>query len=55
MCGCKKTSVYELLNTGMVGLRLTAVHQLVEYQPGQPFSWFLGEVAMPGVRQIKIL
>ena len=22
------------------GLRLTAVHQLVEYEPGKPFSWF---------------
>ena len=21
------------------GLRLTAVHQLVEYEPGKPFSW----------------
>ena len=22
------------------GLRLTAVHQLIEYEPGTPFSWF---------------
>ena len=22
------------------GLRLTAVHQLIEYEPGMPFSWF---------------
>ena len=22
------------------GLRLTAVHQLIEYEPGKPFSWF---------------
>ena len=27
------------------GLRLTAVHQLVEYKPGKPFSWFPEEVA----------
>ena len=27
------------------GLRLTAVHQLVEYEPGKPFSWFPEEVA----------
>ena len=27
------------------GLRLTAVHQLVEYEPGIPFSWFSEEVA----------
>ena len=27
------------------GLRLTAVQQLVEYEPGKPFSWFPKEVA----------
>ena len=27
------------------GLRLTAVHQLVEYELVKPFSWFGGEVA----------
>ena len=27
------------------GLRLTAVHQLIEYDPGMPFSWFPEEVA----------
>ena len=27
------------------GLRLTAVHQLIEYEPGMFFSWFLEEVA----------
>ena len=27
------------------GLRLTVVHQLVEYEPGKPFPWFLEEVA----------
>ena len=27
------------------GLRLTAVHQLVEYKPGKPFSWFPQVVA----------
>ena len=27
------------------GLRLTAVHQLIEYEPGMPFSWFPEEVA----------
>ena len=26
------------------GLRLTAVHQLVEYEPGKLFSWFPEEV-----------
>ena len=26
-------------------MRLTAVHQLVEYEPGKPFSWFPEEVA----------
>ena len=26
------------------GLRLTAVHQLIEHEPGVPFSWFPGEV-----------
>ena len=26
------------------GLRLTAVHQLIEYKPGMPFSWFPKEV-----------
>ena len=26
------------------GLRLTAVHQLIEYEPGMPFSWFPEEV-----------
>ena len=26
------------------GLRLTAVHQLIEYEPGKPFSWFPEEV-----------
>ena len=27
------------------GLRLTAVHQLVKYELGKPFSWFSEEVA----------
>ena len=27
------------------GLRITAVHQLIEYEPGMPFSWFPEEVA----------
>ena len=27
------------------GLKLTAVHQLIEYKPGMPFSWFPEEVA----------
>ena len=27
------------------GLRSTAVHQLIEYEPGMPFSWFPEEVA----------
>ena len=27
------------------GLRLTKVHQLVEYEEGKPFSWFSEEVA----------
>ena len=27
------------------GLKLTAVHQLIEYEPGQPFLWFPEEVA----------
>ena len=27
------------------GLRLTAVHQLIEYEPGKPFSWFPEKVA----------
>ena len=27
------------------GLRLTTVHQLIEYEPGMPFSWFPEEVA----------
>ena len=27
------------------GLRLTAVHQLIKYEPGMPFSWFPEEVA----------
>ena len=27
------------------GLRLTAVHQLIEYEPGKPFSWFPEEMA----------
>ena len=27
------------------GVRLTAVHQLIEYKPGMPFSWFLETVA----------
>ena len=26
------------------GLRLTAVHQLIEYKPGMPFSWLSEEV-----------
>ena len=26
------------------GLRLTAVHQLIEYKPGMPFSWLPEEV-----------
>ena len=26
------------------GLRLTAVHQLIEYEPGMPFAWFPEEV-----------
>ena len=28
-----------------MALRLTAVHQLIEYEPGMPFSWFPEEVA----------
>ena len=28
-----------------LGLRLTVVHHLVEYEPGKPFSWFPEEVA----------
>ena len=36
------------------GLRLTTVHQLIEYEPGMPFSWFPEEVQMPGARLIKI-
>ena len=27
------------------GLRLTAVHQLIEYEPGMPFEWFPEKVA----------
>ena len=27
------------------GLRLTAIHRLVEYEPGMPFAWFPQEVA----------
>ena len=27
------------------GLSLTVVHQLIEYEPGMPFSWFPEEVA----------
>ena len=27
------------------GLRLTAVHQLIEHEPVMSFSWFLEEVA----------
>ena len=27
------------------GMRLTAVHQLIEYKPGMSFSWFPEEVA----------
>ena len=27
------------------GLRLTAVHKLIEYEPGKPFSWFPEKVA----------
>ena len=27
------------------GLRLTAVHQLIKYKPGMPFSWFPEELA----------
>ena len=27
------------------GLRLTAVHHLIEYEPGMSFSWFPEEVA----------
>ena len=27
------------------GVRLTAVHQLIEYKPGMPFSWFPETVA----------
>ena len=27
------------------GLRMTAVHQLIEYEPGMPFSWFPEEMA----------
>ena len=27
------------------GLRLTAVHQLIKYEPGKPFSWFPENVA----------
>ena len=35
------------------GLRLTAVHQLIEYEPGMPFSWFPERWQMPGVRRIE--
>ena len=40
-----------LLNTPLIewylqhGLRLTPVHQLIEYEPSRPFSWFPEEVA----------
>ena len=27
------------------GVKLTAVHQLIEYEPGMPFSWFPDTVA----------
>ena len=27
------------------GLRFTAVHQLIEYEPSKPFSWFREEMA----------
>ena len=27
------------------GLRITTVHQLIEYEQGMPFSWFLEEMA----------
>ena len=27
------------------GLRLTAVHELIEYELGMPFSWFVEEAA----------
>ena len=29
----------------LYGLKLTAVHQLIEYEPGMLFSWFPEEVA----------
>ena len=35
------------------GLRLTTVHQLIEYEPGMPFSWFPERWQMPGVRRIE--
>ena len=35
------------------GLRLTAVHQLVEYEPGKPISWFPEEVT--GARHVARL
>ena len=34
------------------GLRLTAVHQLIELEPGKPFSWFPEEVA--GARRAAV-
>ena len=42
----KKMLLYTLIKWYLQhGLRLTAVHQLVEYKPGKPFSWFLEVVA----------
>ena len=47
--GCytgKKDSLYTPLIKWYLqhGLRLTTIHQLVEYEPGKPFSWFSEEV-----------
>ena len=43
----KKILLYTLLIEWYLqhGLRLTAVHQLIEYEPGMPFSWFPEELA----------
>ena len=35
------------------GLGLTAVHQLMEYEPGMPFSWFPEEMANPRCKADK--
>ena len=43
----KKILLYTLLKKCYLkhGLRLTAVQQLIEYEPGKPFSWFPEEMA----------